>query len=125
MSQNFAAGIITLIPSPNFMNELAIKYSKKIPEIALTMWSGFTDKIKHRYPNYKWEEYIEFYSEKYKKYFYYFNSFEDLKIILNKTRNEIDYRNIRNETMQFAITDRIEQLNKMKQFFQQKIGFQL
>ena len=114
-----------MIPSESFMMELAYVNQKKIPDVAFTMWEHVKEVVQPHFPNYTWTYYIEFYNPRYRDFYYHFNNWTDLENIINKTREEIDYRQIRNRSMEFALEDRQVNLNAMKTFFQNELGFQI
>lgn len=111
MAENMAAGVITLIPSAHFLEELARDFKKQIPDIFNAIES-------HR--NGTWEMFIEFYHPRYREFFYHFKSWNDLQRLVNLEKYQLDHRNVAAASRAFSLLDREVQFNNMKAFFRKE-----
>ena len=125
MSQNMAEGVVTLIPSPRFMKEIAANFHKNIPNVAITMWDAMIEAVKPYFPNYRWEDYIEFYHPRYKDFFYHFDSWEELDMMTRRPPEQMDPLNLRNKSIEFGVKDRQDQLDAMADFFRTRLSIPL
>ena len=107
------------------MKEIAIQEQRRIPNVALPMWDFLAEKMRPYFPDYSWQNYTEFYTPRYKDYFYHFDSFEELKNITDLDRDHIDPKGLRAKSMAFAVEDRNYQFQQMAIFFESKLHIAL
>ncbi|KAJ3113031.1 hypothetical protein HK100_002126 [Physocladia obscura] len=81
--ENLAAGIVMLIPSPQFFRELV--------ETEMHQFGPWNRLRRHA----DWPRYMDYYSKAFKNQIYYFDSWAELNATLAKSAKEIDDKNVR------------------------------
>jgi hypothetical protein len=72
MNENMAEGAVTLIPSAQFMKTL----SHEVPDLREPIDAENNHQLN---ANESWTDFVEFYTPRYRDYFYTFDSWEELK----------------------------------------------
>ena len=106
MMENVAAAVILLIPTPRFFKELILSGGQMTAYIRSAVYGNFGI-------DYDWKQYVEFYNDEYKDFFYTFDNWEDLKNLTQKTSKELDCRNLK---ITLPLNAKIDQMKQLKIF---------
>ena len=109
MSENIAAGVVSLIPSEAFYESLAKEHN--IIDVV---------PIIRALPN-NWTQYVEFYHPKYRHLFYHFSSWTELASLVRLPKIQLDNKNLSCISKQHGLVDREEQFEKMNSFFNDQV----
>lgn len=115
MYENLAAGVITYIPTPKFLKTVRGPSYGMVMGNNVEPFLAYHNITKKRWEEeYLWVEYHEFYNQKFKEWFYHFDSWEDLKSILDKPKNIVDSRSLQSPMIEFGKAESNEQFTKWK-----------
>ena len=81
--ENIAQGVITLVPSPRYLQELGRDKKFELSGALSTFEVGID-----------WWKYVEPYSPELSRFFYQFDSIQELKKILNRNQTDIDWKSV-------------------------------
>ncbi|KAJ3386231.1 hypothetical protein HDU92_002629 [Lobulomyces angularis] len=84
MYENLRAGVITIIPSKRYL-----KFLMNVPSYELSAVKDSFEKEGQSF------DYIDYYSKELNNFFYEFDTLEELKAMVSKSKEELDYKNVR------------------------------
>ncbi|KAJ3221696.1 hypothetical protein HK099_003219 [Clydaea vesicula] len=99
--ENLYHGVVTYVPTPKFLRILASLPGMEFSFIHDTYEIGN-----------EWFQYIEYYNSELSKFFYFFDSFEELKKLMDNA--DVDPRNVREEGQKFWANQRIKSTKQWK-----------
>ena len=110
MSENIAAGVVSLIPSEKFFESIVKEHN--IYDVS---------QIIRALPN-NWTQYVEFYHPKYRHLFYHFSSWTELASLIRLPKIQLDHKNLSHVSKLHGLVDREEQFGKMSSFFKNRMA---
>lgn len=117
MYENIVSGVLTVIPTPRFLKELLASsyYVLRGRSAKVSHFLEYNDMDETQWEEeYLWTEYHEFYNRHFKKWFYTFDNWEELKKMLKMSKKDIDSRDVLKEMKVFGKNEQIKQFQAWK-----------
>ncbi|KAJ3265809.1 hypothetical protein HDU77_003829 [Chytriomyces hyalinus] len=96
--ENIAAGVPLLFPTPRFLMELSQAGLHAVfifnPTVLSVFAKNKTQSATQVY-NVEWAAYMDYYLPKFEPFIYYFDTYQELYVLSNATREKLDSKNVR------------------------------